>query len=187
MKKSARNRAKRLQVQRLTYAAVYLALAVLLPQLTGRIPEIGKMLCPMHIPVLLCGFVCGWSWGMAVGLLAPVLGSVTFGMPQLYPTAVTMTFELAAYGCMAGVLHKRLPDFRGRLYVALLIAMIIGRVVWGLANYALSLLFGLDFSPAIFLAGAVLDALPGIILQLVLIPPMVVLMNRAGLDLNRPV
>ena len=95
-----------LRIRRMTYAALYLAIALVLPFLTGQIPEIGSMLCPMHIPALLCGFVCGWPYGLAVGAIAPLLRCVLFGMPKLYPTAVAMTFELAAYGAAAGLFQS---------------------------------------------------------------------------------
>ena len=88
-------------IQKLTYSALYLAIALVLPFLTGQIPQIGSMLCPMHIPALLCGFVCGWGWGLAVGFIAPLLRSVLFGMPDMFPTAVSMAFELAVYGGQA--------------------------------------------------------------------------------------
>ena len=88
------------QIRKLTYSALYLAIALVLPFLTGQIPEIGSMLCPMHIPALLCGFVCGWPWGLAVGFVSPLLRSLLFGMPTAY-TAVAMAFELAAYGAVA--------------------------------------------------------------------------------------
>ena len=98
-----------LQVRRLTYAALYLAIAMVLPFVTGQIPEIGAALCPMHIPALLCGFMCGWPWGAAVGFVAPLLRSVLFGMPAMFPSAVAMAFELAVYGGTAGLLYSRLP------------------------------------------------------------------------------
>ena len=98
-----------LQVRRLTYAALCLALAIVLPFLTGQIPEIGSALCPMHIPVLLCGFLCGWPWGLAVGFVAPLLRSVLFGMPPMFPGAVAMAFELAVYGGVSGFLYRKFP------------------------------------------------------------------------------
>ena len=91
-------------VRTVVFAAAFLALALMLPFLTGQIPQIGSMLSPMHIPVLLCGFVCGWPWGLAVGVVAPPLRSVLFGMPPMYPTALCMAFELAAYGAVAGLM-----------------------------------------------------------------------------------
>lgn len=168
----------------MTYAALYLALAMVLPFLTGQIPEIGSMLCPMHIPVLLCGFVCGWPWGLAVGLISPLLRCVLFGMPKLYPTAIAMTFELAAYGLVSGALYRLLPRRPWSVYVSLIIAMVFGRLVWGAAQYLLLLANKSSFSSAMFLAGAVTTAIPGIILHIVLIPIIVLMLQRAKLVLN---
>ncbi|NLD83202.1 MAG: ECF transporter S component [Clostridiales bacterium] len=174
-----------LQVRRLTFAALYLALALVLPFITGQIPEIGAALCPMHIPVLLCGFMCGWPWGLSVGFIAPLLRSVLFGMPAMFPGAVAMAFELAVYGGMAGFLYQKLPRKKGISYAVLLISMLAGRVVWGAVRVILAGLSGSTFTWALFLAGAVTNAIPGIILQLVLIPLLVMAMERAGLSLNR--
>ena len=174
-----------LRVRRMTYAALYLAIAQVLPLITGQIPEIGAMLCPMHIPALLCGFMCGWPWGLAVGFIAPLLRSVLFGMPALCPTGVAMALELAAYGGLAGLLYQKLPRKNAAAYAVLLLSMIAGRLVWGAARLALSGLAGTAFTWAMFLAGAVTNAIPGIILQLILIPILVIAMDRAGLSLNR--
>lgn len=118
------------RVLKLTYSALYLAIALVLPFLTGQIPQIGSMLCPMHIPALLCGFVCGWPWGLAVGFISPLLRSVLFGMPDMFPTAVAMAFELAAYGAASGLLYRVLPKKIGSIYAALVLSMIAGRLVW---------------------------------------------------------
>lgn len=171
--------------RKLTYAALYLAIALVLPFITGQIPEIGAMLSPMHIPVLLCGFICGPAWGAAVGAAAPMLRSVLFGMPTMYPTAVAMTFELAAYGALSGALYRALPRGTRSVYVSLLGAMIGGRLVWGAARYALAGLSGSEFPMSAFLAGAVTGAIPGIILHIVLIPVLVVALERAGLSAER--
>lgn len=170
--------------RKLTYSALYLAIALVLPFLTGQIPEIGAMLSPMHIPVLLCGFTCGWQWGMAVGLIAPILRSLLFGMPKMYPSAIAMTFELATYGVIAGILYKRLPKKPWSVYATLLIAMVGGRLVWGAARYILAGLSGSEFPLSAFFAGAVLNAIPGIILHIVLIPVLVLVLERAKLSLN---
>ena len=85
----------------LVLAALFLALAFVLPMLTGHIPQVGNMLCPMHLPVLLCGFVLGGPWGLAIGFIAPLLRSVLFGMPPLFPTAISMAFELGTYGLVS--------------------------------------------------------------------------------------
>ena len=163
---------------KLVLSALFLALAYVLPFLTGQIQQIGKMLCPMHIPVLLCGFFCGWPWGLAVGFIAPLLRSLTLGMPPLFPTAVCMAFELAAYGAVAGLLYKLLPRKKRSIYVALLVAMILGRLVWGGAMLVCMGLQGSAFPFAAFFAGAVTNAIPGIIIQIVLIPILVMLLDK---------
>ena len=174
-----------LQIRRLTYAALYLAIAMVLPFVTGQIPEIGSMLCPMHIPALLCGFLCGWPWGAAVGFISPLLRSAVFGMPTMFPSAIAMAFELAVYGGMAGLLYRLLPKKWGAVYAALLLSMIAGRIVWGGAHLLLAGLSHGSFPWKAFLTGAVTGSIPGIILQRVLIPPLVMAMNRAGLSLNK--
>ena len=172
------------QLRKLTYSALYMAIALMLPFVTGQIPEIGAMLCPMHIPALLCGFMCGWPWGVAVGFISPLLRSVMFGMPAMFPAAIAMAFELAVYGGMAGLLYSRLPRKKCMIYAALLISMIAGRVVWGAVQALLAGLSGNSFTWTLFLTGAVINAIPGIIMQLALIPVLVVTMDKAGLMIN---
>lgn len=172
------------QLRKLTYSALYMAIALILPFVTGQIPEIGAMLCPMHIPALLCGFMCGWPWGVAVGFISPLLRSVMFGMPAMFPAAIAMAFELAVYGGMAGLFYSRLPRKKWMIYAALLISMIAGRVVWGAVQALLAGLSGNSFTWTLFLTGAVINAIPGIIMQLALIPVLVVTMDKAGLMVN---
>lgn len=174
-----------IQTRKMTYSALYLAIAMVLPFVTGQIPEIGSMLCPMHIPALLCGFMCGWPWGLAVGFIAPLLRSVTFGMPAMFPSAVAMAFELAVYGAMAGLLYRLLPRKQWSVWLALILSMIAGRVVWGIVRVILAGLSGSEFTWALFIAGAITNAIPGIIMHLILIPVLVIVMERAGLTLNR--
>ena len=98
-----------LSLKKVITSGVCLALCLLLPFLTGQIPQVGSMLCPMHIPVLICGLACGWPYGLVVGLIAPIFRSLLFGMPPLFPTATAMAFELAAYGAISGILYLLLP------------------------------------------------------------------------------
>ena len=161
----------------MTLAAFFLALAFVMPYLTGQIPEVGAMLCPMHLPILLAGFLCGPLWGAAVGLVAPLLRSVTLGMPPLFPTATAMAFELLTYGLIAGLMHRLLPKRRGYIYLSLVIAMIVGRLVWGAASFICLGVSGTSFTFSAFLAGAVTGALPGIAAQIVLIPLLVMLLE----------
>jgi len=169
---------------KLTYAALCLALCLVLPLLTGQIPQIGSALSPMHIPVLLCGFLCGWPWGLAVGAVAPLLRSLLFGMPPLYPTAAAMAFELAAYGFLSGLLYHLFPKKPVYVYVTLILAMIGGRLVWGAARYVMAGIQGGSFPFSAFLAGAVTNAIPGIILHIVLVPLVVLALKKARLVLN---
>ena len=171
-------------VRKLVYSAVCIALALVLPLLTGQIPEIGKSLQPMHIAVLLAGFVCGWQYGAVVGLVSPMLRFLIFGRPNLYPDAIVMTFELAAYGLLAGLLYKLLPKKTGYIYVSLLGAMLGGRLVWGLTKYIVLGVKGTAFPMSAFVAGGFVDALPGIVLQIVLIPLIVMALKKAKLMLN---
>jgi len=117
-------------VRDLVSAAMCLALCMVLPFLTGQIPEIGGMLCPMHIPVLLAGFICGPWYALAVGFLAPPLRFVMFGMPRLMPTGLAMAFELATYGLIVGILYRKLAKNVINTYVSMIAAMLLGRVVW---------------------------------------------------------
>ena len=172
-------------IKKLTFSAMFIAIAYVLPFVAGQIPEIGQMLCPMHIPVLLCGFVCGWQWGMAVGFISPLLRSFTQPMPPLYPNAISMAFELAAYGLMTGILYRALPKKLPYIYVDLVISMIVGRIVWGTVRFVMA---GLDvnntFGLAAFWSGAITTAIPGIIVQLALVPALVYALTRAKLVLN---
>lgn len=165
-------------LRRLVASALFLALALLLPFLTGQIQTVGQMLCPMHLPVLLCGFLCGWPWGLAVGMAAPLLRSLLFGMPPLFPMAVSMAAELAVYGALSGLLRRVFPKKIGWYYAELLLAMVAGRLVWGAVRFLLAGLSGTSFSLAMFWTGAVTGALPGILLQLVLLPPLYMLCER---------
>ena len=170
---------KNSKLLKMVLSALFLALAYVLPYLTGQIPEVGSMLCPMHIPVLLCGFICGWPWGLAVGFIAPIMRSfLTGGFPPLFPTAVCMAFELAAYGAIAGLMHRILPRKKPYIYCSLLIAMVTGRLVWGAAMFACMGISGGSFTFAAFLAGAITNAIPGIVVQLVLIPIIVMFLDN---------
>lgn len=160
-------------------AAFFLALGIIMPFLTGQIPGIGSKLLPMHIPVLICGYVCGWQWGLAVGFVVPLLRSVMFGMPPLMPTAAAMAFELAAYGAATGILNNLLSDRKGSVYISLAGAMVAGRLIWGIVSIPIYGIAGKAFSWQIFMGGALLNAVPGIVLQLILIPVIIMSLKRA--------
>ncbi len=169
-------------MKNLVLSAMFLAVGLVLPFFIGQIPAIGKMLLPMHIPVLLCGLICGWQWGLGVGFILPLLRSLLFGMPAMYPTAAAMAFELAAYGAVIGFLYARSKwQCVKALYKCLIPAMLAGRLVWGGVMFLMLGLGGSAFTFEAFLAGAVLNAVPGIVLQLILIPAVMVLLDRTKL------
>lgn len=165
--------------RRLTAAAICLALCLVLPFLTGQIPQIGSALCPMHIPVLLAGFVCGPWWALAVGVVAPLLRHVLFGMPPIL-TALAMAFELAAYGLVSGLLYARSTRSVKDIYVSLLAAMVLGRIIWGIVSAVILGVTGAGFTWSAFAAGAVLNAVPGILVQIILIPVIVAALRKAN-------
>lgn len=170
---------KNKQLRKLVFSALLLAIGYVLPFLTGQIPEIGSMLLPLHIPVLLCGMVCGWQWGLAVGFILPLTRSLMFGAPPLYPAAVAMSFELATYGLIVALCYKVLSK-KGvaGIYASLIGAMLAGRAVWGAVQCVLLGLGGKCFTFAAFAAGALLNAIPGIIIQLILIPAIVLVLKK---------
>lgn len=166
------------KIYRMVLAAMFLALALVLPFLTGQIPQIGGALCPMHIPVLLCGFFCGPWYALGVGFIAPLLRFILFGMPPIMPTGVAMCFELATYGLMSALLYKWLPKKKPYIYVALIGAMLCGRVIWGIVRVILLGFGQSEFGWAAFMSGAFINSIPGIIVQIVLIPIIVMALER---------
>lgn len=170
--------------KKLVLSGLLLALGLLLPFFTGQIPSIGNKLLPMHIPVLLCGFVCGWQYGLAVGFITPLLRSVIFGMPPMFPIAIAMAFELAAYGLISGLLYRLLAKNKISVFISLIIAMIGGRVIWGIVSYFLYSINATQFTMDMFIAGAFINAIPGIIIQLVLIPLIITTLERMQLIEN---
>lgn len=168
--------------KKLILAAFFLSLGFVLPFLTGQIPSIGKMLLPLHIPVLLCGLICGWQYGLGVGFILPLMRSALFAAPVLYPTAIAMAFELATYGFVIGLLYSRSKWQCVRaLYRCLIIAMLAGRVSWGIVEVLLLGLGGQGFTFQAFVMGAFVNAVPGIALQLLLIPAVMLALDRTHL------
>ncbi len=170
------------QTKNLTLSALFIAMGIVLPMITGNIPRIGNALLPMHIPVFLCGLICGWQYGLAVGAVLPLMRSVLFGMPPLYPVAIAMTFELATYGFVSGFLYNRSRwQCVIALYRSMILAMLAGRAVWGAAEVVLLGLGGNAFTWQAFMAGAFLNAIPGILIQLTLLPALMVMLHKTGL------
>ncbi len=171
---------------RLVYSSMFLALALLLPFLTAQIKPFGSALCPMHLPVILCGFVCGPTWGAVVGATAPLLRSAVFSMPVMVPDAISMAFELAVYAFIAGMLYRKLEKNLFLFYVELITAMVCGRLVWGAVTFLLIFIGEAEgeIALSVIWTRTVLQSIPGIILQLVAIPPIVSVMRKNRLMLN---
>lgn len=169
-----------MKTKKLVWSGVCLALALLLPFVTGQIPEYGNMLLPMHLPVLLCGFVCGYQYGLLVGFIAPLLRYALFGMPPVLPIGIPMAFELATYGCVTGLLGAN-KEKLSSIYITLIVAMLSGRIVWALVRLVLLGINGTPFTISIFLASAFTNAIPGIIIQLIIIPILVNTLRKAKL------
>ena len=160
-------------------AALFLSLGIVLPLFTSQIKEIGDTLLPMHIPVMLCGIICGPWYGLCVGLLTPLLKSILFTMPPIYPSAVWMATELATYGLILGLLYyKSKHKTIGRLYFSLAAAMLAGRIIWGITKSVLLGLSGKAFPIMAFITGGFLDSALGIVLQFILIPTIVYTLEK---------
>ena len=169
-------------IQRLVLSSLFLAIGLVLPFLTGQLKEIGDSILPMHLPVMLCGIICGWQYGLTIGIIMPPLRSLIFGMPPLYPNSIWMALELATYGFVVGLLYMKSKNKSvGYLYFSLIASMISGRIVWGASKAILLGLGGKSFTIKAFIAGGFIDAIPGIIIQLVLIPVIILLFKRTNL------
>lgn len=165
----------------LTLSAMFLAIGLVLPFFTGQLHAVGNMLLPMHLPVLLCGLICGWQYGGLVGFILPLLRFSLFGMPRM-PLAIPMAFELAAYGLIVGFLYGRSKwKCVLALYRSLLIAMVGGRIVWAAGRVILAGVSNVPFGWQVFLTAGFVEALPGILLQLTLIPIIMVALDRTGM------
>ena len=169
---------KKSSVRDLVTAALLLAVGLTLPFLTGQIPQVGNMLLPMHIPVLLCGFICGPWWGLAVGVVCPVLRSLILTMPPMFPKAIGMAVELGTYGAVSGALYRILRGKKGGIYITLFVSMLAGRILWGAARFLMAVGTGSTFPMSAFIAGAVTEAIPGIILQIIAVPLLVMAAER---------
>ncbi len=170
-----------MNIKQISLASTLLALGILLPFLTINQPQLGQVFLLMHIPALLAGFLLGGKWGGLVGFLMPLLRSLIVGMPPLYPTALIMAFELMTYAFVAGFVMSKLTYKTVNVVIALLVAMIMGRLVWGVTSVIILSLESLPFTFQIFITGAFITALPGIGIQLVLIPTLIYFMGRANL------
>ncbi len=168
----------RYTLKKTVVTSMLIALGLVLPFLTAQIRTIGNMLLPMHLPILLCGAICGWHYGAIAGFITPLLRSALFSMPVFYPNACAMAVELAVYGAVIGLLYGRLRHHPWGIFPSLSAAMLCGRLVWGTVS---ALLIGSEYTLGVFLTRAFVDALPGILLQFIAIPTILYALRRAQL------
>ena len=169
-----------MKLKKMCLSAMFIALGIVLPFVTMNIPEIGNMLLPMHIPVLLNGFILGPVYGMIVGFVTPLLRSIMFGAPIFYPKAIVMSFELLTYGLISGLFYHIIFNRRSKLiniYISLILAMIFGRIIYGIVYLIISFISLNEFTFNIFIMEAFINAIPGIIIQLILIPIIIKLLG----------
>ena len=166
-------------LKRLIFSAFFLALGFILPMLIGQIPTIGKMLLPMHIPVFLCAMICDFKYGALIGFILPLLRSLLFSVPVMYPTAIAVAFEMAIYGLVAGLIFGAIKKKNIiSIYASMLPAMILGRIIRCLAEIILLNLKGNAFVWKTFATTTILNSTPGIILQLILIPAVILALKK---------
>lgn len=170
-------------VWELVISALCVAQGVVLPVAFHGIPNAGSILLPMHIPVLLCGLLCGPAYGLACGILTPLMSSLITTMPPM-AMLPSMICELAVYGFVAGllILLVRTGSQVANVYISLVGAMLVGRVVYGAVN-ALIFRAG-EYSMQMWLTASFVTALPGIVIQLVLLPLVVLALRRAKLTVT---
>lgn len=171
---------EKVNLKKVILASIFIAIGFILPFLTGNNQQLGNAFALMHIPVLLAGLILGYKYGLVVGLITPVFRGLLLGVPPLMPIAITMMFELGAYGLLIGLFYKIFPKTDIYVQISLVLSMILGRLVWGLAAWLFYGLAGWTFNLNVFLTAGFVTALPGIVIQLILIPILFVRLRNSG-------
>jgi hypothetical protein len=173
------------KTEKIVLAGLFIAISSILPLLFHGIAVggnlLGQLISPMHFPVLIAGIILGWKYGLAVGIISPLLNSVLFGTPPLYPIALAMALEIGTYGCIIGIISQYAHPFSRRIiniYFSLFIAMIAGRIVYGIFMATVMSIAGNSYGLALFINAVVIKTLPGIILQFLIVPAAVMLIEQ---------
>ena len=166
-----------MKTKKLVLSSLFVSFGVVLPMAFHMFNMGGSVFLPMHIPVLLCGFIVGWKYGLICGIITPLLSSLFTGMPVMFPIGIGMVFELATYGLLCGLLYKNLKT---NIYVSLIGAMLGGRAVSGIVNAIVMGVASKPYGLSIFLTNSFVKAIPGIIIQIVLIQLLIIALEKAG-------
>ncbi len=163
--------------KRALFAAACTLLGLVLHLVLSLVPNGEIHLAPLQLPVLLCGLVCGWPFGLLCGLCTGGLGALLPGMLPLLPR---MLLELCAYGAISGLMMRFVHTRRlfADLYLSLAGAQLLGRAAAGAANAFF--FFAGEYSAALWLRESFLIVWPGIFTQLLLLPMMAASLEKAG-------
>lgn len=174
-----------MKVRYLIYTSLFIAIAIALAQIVKvlSIGTPGSVLLPMHIPILLCGFICGKRYGLLAGILTPLIAFLISGMPVIFPIGISMMFELGTYGFVAGYTYK---TYNFNPYISLLVSMLLGRIVFGIVAAILYGFANFDFGLQMFIQAAFIVALPGILIQLIVVIPLVKAIEKIKIQNKLP-
>ncbi|SDY81602.1 Protein of unknown function [Proteiniborus ethanoligenes] len=161
----------------LILGGVLLALGIVIPMIFHTVGIMGTVFLPMHIPVLIGGLLISPALALLLGMITPILNSSLTGMPLMFPIATIMMFELGAYGLISSLSTRKL---KLSPILALIISMIIGRIVAGITVFVLSSYFGVQMNALTYVKGSIITGLPGIGIQLILIPSLVYALKKAN-------
>jgi hypothetical protein len=172
------------EIKNIVLSGLFIAIGVILPPILHTV-NLGPVVSPMHFPVLLCGLLLGWKYGLTVGIIIPLLASLLWGNPPIVPIAIIMGVELAAYGFFSGLLYQKVKLFKNsyaNLYFTLISSMVIGRFIYVLF-YSLLIAFGVK-GPAFIglITSLFVVGLPGIILQVLIVPPIVLIIDNKDFE-----
>ncbi|NLK43159.1 MAG: ECF transporter S component [Tissierellia bacterium] len=157
-------------VRNLVISGLLLALGLIIPYIFHSSGIAGNIFLPMHIPVLIGGFLLPPQFALLLGILTPIINSLITGMPSFFPIAIIMVFELGTYGLLASVLYFKL---RLPTVIALILSMLGGRIIAGLVVFILAIFFAIPLEPITYIIGAITAGIPGIVIQLILIPILI--------------
>lgn len=162
----------------IVFAGLFIAMGLILPIIFHTFTMGGPAFLPMHIPVLIAGLLLSPKTALFVGIITPILSSVLTGMPPVYPMLPIMIFELATYGFVAALCSRK---FYLGLYPSMFIAMIAGRIMAGLVVAVLAFGFGFPTNPIPYVYGAIMTGIPGIIIQILVVPAFAKLISVLGI------